>query len=68
MDNPRAASGIAGFVSETVGSGIRPHSKHSNPDTRRKIEKDPGRIRYIHTEHQFGYRFEPVVQKSAKRK
>jgi two-component system KDP operon response regulator KdpE len=35
---------------------------------RRKIEKDPGRIRYIHTEHQFGYRFEPVVQKSAKRK
>src|ERR1700733_9481253 len=34
---------------------------------RRKIEKDPTRIRYIHTDHQFGYRFEPVLQKSAKR-
>ena len=34
---------------------------------RRKIEKDPDRIRYIHTEHQFGYRFEPVLKKSAKR-
>lgn len=40
MDNPRASSGVAGFVSETIGSGIRPHSKHSNPDTRRKIEKE----------------------------
>jgi len=35
---------------------------------RRKVEKDPDRLRYIHTEHQFGYRFEPVVQKPAKRK
>lgn len=35
---------------------------------RRKIEKDPGRMRYIHTEHQFGYRFESAAQKSAKRK
>jgi two-component system KDP operon response regulator KdpE len=34
---------------------------------RRKIEQDPSRIRYIHTEHQFGYRFEPVPQKPAKR-
>src|SRR3984957_3991762 len=34
---------------------------------RRKIEKDPDRMRYIHTEHQFGYRFEPVAQKPAKR-
>jgi two-component system, OmpR family, KDP operon response regulator KdpE len=34
---------------------------------RRKIEKDPDRIRYIHTEHQFGYRFEPVQKKPAKR-
>jgi two-component system KDP operon response regulator KdpE len=34
---------------------------------RRKIEKDPSRIRYIHTDHQFGYRFEPVAQKPAKR-
>lgn len=35
---------------------------------RRKIEKDPGRVRYIHTEHLVGYRFEPVVQKPARRK
>jgi len=34
---------------------------------RRKIEKHPDRTRYIHTEHQFGYRFEPVQKKSAKR-
>jgi len=34
---------------------------------RRKIEKDPSRMRYIQTEHQFGYRFEPMVQKPAKR-
>jgi two-component system, OmpR family, KDP operon response regulator KdpE len=30
---------------------------------RRKIEVDPDRMRYIHTEHQFGYRFEPLLQK-----
>lgn len=35
---------------------------------RRKIEPDPKRIRYIHSEHQFGYRFEPIVQKPAKGK
>jgi two-component system, OmpR family, KDP operon response regulator KdpE len=35
---------------------------------RRKIEPEPVKTRYIHTEHQFGYRFEPVAQKSAKRK
>jgi two-component system, OmpR family, KDP operon response regulator KdpE len=35
---------------------------------RRKIEKDPSRMRYIHTEHQFGYRFEPVAQKPTKRR
>jgi lambda family phage portal protein len=40
MDNPRASSGVAGFVSEVIGEGIRPHSKHSDPDTRRKIEKE----------------------------
>jgi two-component system KDP operon response regulator KdpE len=34
---------------------------------RRKIETDPDRARYIHTEHQFGYRFEPVQKKPAKR-
>ncbi|HXX44038.1 MAG TPA: response regulator transcription factor [Candidatus Acidoferrales bacterium] len=35
---------------------------------RRKIELEPDRIRYIHTEHQFGYRFEPTPQKSVKRR
>jgi len=35
---------------------------------RRKIEKDPSRMRYVHTEHQFGYRFEPTAQKPAKRR
>lgn len=40
MDNPRAAAGVAGFVAEVVGSGIRPHSKHSNPEIRRTIEKE----------------------------
>jgi two-component system, OmpR family, KDP operon response regulator KdpE len=35
---------------------------------RRKIDRDPDRIRYIHTEHQFGYRFEPIARKAAKRK
>jgi two-component system KDP operon response regulator KdpE len=35
---------------------------------RRKIELDPAQNRYIHTEHQFGYRFEPSPQKLAKRK
>lgn len=40
MDNPRASSGVSGFVSETVGSGIRPHSRHSDLATRRKIEKE----------------------------
>jgi two-component system KDP operon response regulator KdpE len=34
---------------------------------RRKIEPEPNRIRYIQTEHQFGYRFEPIVQKTVKR-
>ena len=35
---------------------------------RRKIELHPARVRYIHTEREFGYRFEAVLQKSAKRK
>ena len=34
---------------------------------RRKIETNPSRVRYIHTEHQFGYRFEPV-QRSTRRR
>jgi len=34
---------------------------------RRKIETNPNRVRYIHTEHQFGYRFEPVQQSGKRR-
>jgi two-component system, OmpR family, KDP operon response regulator KdpE len=34
---------------------------------RRKIELDPERLRYIHTEHQFGYRFEPIVLKGRRK-
>ncbi len=34
---------------------------------RRKIELDPERICYIHTEHQFGYRFEPEIKRPSKR-
>lgn len=34
---------------------------------RRKLETDPEHVRYFHTEHQFGYRFEPRLKKSAKR-
>lgn len=35
---------------------------------RRKIELEPRRVRYIHTHHSFGYRFEAVRQGSEKRK
>jgi len=40
MDNPLAANGVNGFIAEVIGSGIRPHSKHSNPATRKLIEKE----------------------------
>jgi two-component system KDP operon response regulator KdpE len=33
---------------------------------RRAIERGPGRTRYIQTDRQFGYRFEPILEKSAK--
>ena len=35
---------------------------------RRKIELEPRRLRYIHTHHSFGYRFEAVPQGSEERK
>lgn len=40
MDNPLARGGIGAFVSEVIGTGIRPHSKHSNPDVRMLLEKE----------------------------
>jgi len=40
MDNPMAANGITSFVAEVVGTGIRPHSKHKDPDIRRTLEQE----------------------------
>ncbi|HYX45904.1 MAG TPA: phage portal protein [Sphingomicrobium sp.] len=40
MENPLAANGITSFIAEVIGTGIRPHSKHSNPDTRRMLEME----------------------------
>jgi lambda family phage portal protein len=42
MDNPIASSGITSFVAEVIGTGLRPHSKHSAPATRRLLEKEFG--------------------------
>lgn len=42
IDNPVARTGITAFVSEVIGTGIRPHSKHSKADTRRLLEKEFG--------------------------
>jgi two-component system KDP operon response regulator KdpE len=35
---------------------------------RRKLEGDPSRMRYLHTEHQFGYKFEPEPQKTVNKR
>lgn len=40
MDNPLAHVGINAFVGEVIGTGIRPHSKHKNPTTREKLERE----------------------------
>lgn len=40
MDNPLAATGITAFIAETIGTGIRPHSMHSDAATRRLLEKE----------------------------
>lgn len=40
MDNPLASNGITSFIAEVVGTGIRPHSKHSDPVIRRNLEKE----------------------------
>jgi lambda family phage portal protein len=42
MDNPRASSGVTGFIAEVIGTGMRPHSRHSDPDTRQLLEKEFG--------------------------
>jgi lambda family phage portal protein len=40
LDNPMARTGVTAFVSEAIGTGIRPHSKHTNADKRRLLEKE----------------------------
>ena len=40
MDNPLVASCVTGFIAEVIGAGIRPHSKHKDPDIRRMLEKE----------------------------
>lgn len=40
MDNPMAANGITSFVAEVVGTGIRPHSRHPDPDIRHTLERE----------------------------
>src|ERR1043166_7170747 len=42
MDNPLASRGVTAFISEVIGTGIRPHSKHSDPTIRRALEKEFG--------------------------
>ena len=40
MDNPRATVGVQSFRAEVVGTGIRPHSNHPDPDKRHLIEHE----------------------------
>jgi lambda family phage portal protein len=42
MDNPDAAIGVHNFVSEVVGTGIRPHFLHEDRDTRKLLQKTFG--------------------------
>lgn len=39
MDNPDAANGVLSFVSEVVGTGIRPHFLHPDREVRRLLQK-----------------------------
>jgi lambda family phage portal protein len=40
MDNPLAANGVTAFIAEVVGTGLRPHSRHSDPVIRRALEQE----------------------------
>jgi lambda family phage portal protein len=40
MDNPLAANGVNSFISEVIGTGIRPHSRHKDATTRELIERE----------------------------
>ena len=40
MDDAMAANGVASFIAEVIGTGIRPHSRHPNLDQRRRLERE----------------------------
>jgi len=40
MDNPLAANGVTSFIAEVVGTGLRPHSRHSDAVIRRALEAE----------------------------
>jgi lambda family phage portal protein len=40
MENPLVVNGIRSFSAEVIGTGIRPHSKHSDPTIRHTLEKE----------------------------
>ncbi len=40
MDNPLAANGVSSYIAEVIGTGIRPHSNHEDPDTRKLLERE----------------------------
>jgi len=40
MENPVASNGVTSFVAEVIGTGLRPHSRHSKTDTRVQLEKE----------------------------
>jgi len=40
LDNHYAVVAIEAFISEVIGTGIRPHSRHPNPEIRRTLERE----------------------------
>ena len=40
MENPIVVNGIKSFEAEVIGTGLRPHSKHSKTDKRIALEKE----------------------------
>lgn len=39
MENPLVATGVAAYRSEVIGTGIRPHFLHEDPDTRKLLAR-----------------------------
>jgi lambda family phage portal protein len=40
MDNPLVVNGIRSFIAETIGTGIRPHSRHPKKEVRQILERE----------------------------